>query len=80
MQNTKELSQQNQYLVTRISLIDTVTNIPVGKTATFDCRVLGPMASAKSCVSRLNKAAGFEEYKIGTEDNGVTYSITHNKN
>lgn len=80
MQITKDLSQQNQYLVTRVSLIDTVKSIPVGVTVTFDCRITGPMTSAKSCVSRLNKAAGYEAYKIGTEDNGVTYSITHNAN
>lgn len=35
--------------------------------------------SAKSCVSRLNKAAGREEYKISTPDSGVTYHVTHNK-
>lgn len=37
------------------------------------------MASAKSAVSRLNKAAGREEYKITSTDNGVTYSVIHNK-
>lgn len=79
MQKTKETTPQNQYLVKRVSLTDTVKSIPVGKTVTYDCRVAGPMASAKSCVSRLNKAAGREEYKITTTDNGVTYSVTHNK-
>lgn len=79
MQNTKEISQQNQYLVRRVSLTDTVKNIPAGVTVTFDCREAGPMSSAKSCICRLNKAAGYEAYKISTEDNGVTYTITHNK-
>lgn len=75
---TKEKSTQNQYLVKRVSLTDTIKSIPSGETVTYDCRVAGPMASAKSCVSRLNKAAGREEYKITTNDNGVTYAVTHN--
>lgn len=79
MQNTKQISQQKPYLVKRVSLTDSFKSIPSGVTATYDCRVAGPMASAKSCVSRLNKAAGREEYKITSEDNGVTYSVTHNK-
>lgn len=78
MNKTKEISSQNQYLVKRVSLTDSIKSIPVGVTATFDCREAGPMASAKSAVSRLNKEAGREEYKISSEDNGVTYSVTHN--
>lgn len=79
MQKTKEMPQQNQYLVRRVSLTDSIKSIPAGMTVTFDCREAGSMASAKSAISRLNKAAGREEYKITSEDNGVTYSVTHNK-
>lgn len=79
MQKTKEFTQQKPYLVKRVSLTDSFKSIPYGVTVTYDCRVAGPMASAKSCVSRLNKAAGYEEYKVASEDNGVTYSVTHNK-
>lgn len=78
MQNTKENLAQNQYLVKRVSLADSFRSIPAGVTVTFDCRVAGSMASAKSCVSRLNSSAGQEEYKITSTDNGVTYSVTHN--
>ena len=78
MQKTKEMPQQNQYLVRRVSLTDSIKSIPAGVTVTYDCREAGSMASAKSAVSRLNKAAGREEYKVITNDNGVTYSITHN--
>lgn len=78
MQTTKEKTPQNPYLVTRVSLIDSIKSIPAGVSVTFDCREAGPMASAKSCVCRLNKAAGREEYKITSTDNGVTYSVTHN--
>lgn len=79
MQKTKEMPQQNRYLVRRVSLTDSIKSIPAGVTVTYDCREAGSMASAKSAISRLNKAAGREEYKITSEDNGVTYSVTHNK-
>lgn len=79
MQETKEISAPNQYLVKRVSLTDTIKSIPAGVTVTYDCRVAGPMASAKSCISRLNKVAGYEEYKITSVDNGVTYSVSHIK-
>lgn len=78
MQTTKEKTSQNQYLVRRVSLTDSIKSIPAGVTVTYDCRVAGSMASAKSAVSRLNKAAGREEYKITSTDNGVTYSVIHN--
>lgn len=77
MQNTKENIPQNKYLVRRVSLTDSIKSIPAGITVTFDCREAGSMASAKSAVSRLNKAAGREEFKISSENNGVTYSVTH---
>lgn len=70
---------ENRYLVKKVSITDTLRNIPKGKPVRFDCREAGPMASAKAAVSRLNSAAGREEYKITSEDNGVTYSVTHNK-
>lgn len=79
MQTTKEKTSQNQYLVRRVSLTDSIKSIPAGVTVTYDCRVAGSMASAKSAVSRLNKAAGREEYKITSTDNGVTYSVIHNR-
>lgn len=78
MQTTKEKTSQNQYLVRRVSLTDSIKSIPAGVSVTFDCREAGSMASAKSCVSRLNKVAGREEYRITSTDNGVTYSVTHN--
>ena len=79
MQTTKEKTSQNQYLVRRVSLTDSIKSIPAGVTVTYDCRVAGSMASAKSAVSRLNKGVGREEYKVTSTDNGVTYSVTHNK-
>lgn len=79
MQKTKEIAPRNRYLVRRVSLTESIKSIPVGKTATYDCREAGPMSSAKSAISRLNKAAGRDEYKITSTDNGVTYSVTHNQ-
>lgn len=78
MQKTKEITSQNQYLVRRVSLTDSIKSIPSGVTVTFDCREAGSMASAKSAVSRRNKAAGREEYKVTSTDNGVTYEVAHN--
>ena len=78
MQKTKEITSQNQYLVRRVSLTDSIKSIPSGVTVTFDCREAGSMASAKSAVSRLNKAAGREEYKVTSTDDGVTYEVAHN--
>lgn len=75
---TKKITPKKSYLVMRISITESIKAIPAGETATFDCREAGPMSSAKSCVSRLNKMAGREEYKISTPDNGVTYQVTHN--
>lgn len=79
MQKTKEITDQKLYLVKRVSLMDSFRRIPHGMTVTFDCRQAGSMSSAKSAVSRLNKAAGHEEYKITSVDNGVTYSVSHIK-
>lgn len=79
MQNTKETTSQNQYLVKRVSITDSIKSIPTGVTVTYDCREAGPMASAKSCVCRLNKAAGYKAYKIKSDDNGVHYTVTHQK-
>lgn len=69
---------ENRYIVKKVSITDTLRNIPKGKTVTFDCREVGPMASAKAAVSRLNSAANKEVYSISTTDNGATYSVAHN--
>ena len=69
---------ENRYLVKKVSITDTLRNIPEGKTVLFDCREAGPMASAKAAVSRLNTAANKEVYSITTTDNGATYSVTRN--
>ena len=41
MQNTKEITSQNQYLVRRVSLTDSIKSIPAGVTVTYDCREAG---------------------------------------
>lgn len=79
MQKTKQVTQENPYLVRRVSLTESVKRIPVGVSATFDCREAGTLGTAKSCVCRLNQAAGYEKYAVSTTDNGVTYTITHNE-
>lgn len=41
METTKEKTTQNQYLVKRVSLTDSIKSIPTGVTATYDCREAG---------------------------------------
>jgi hypothetical protein len=66
---------ENHYIVKKVSITETLRNIPVGKPVIFDCREAGAMGSAKAAVSRLNSAAGKEVYTITSEDNGATYII-----
>lgn len=66
---------ENQYLVKKVSVTDTLRNIPVGKTVIFDCRELCSYGTAQAAVSRLNTAAKETIYKISSTDNGVTYSV-----
>lgn len=66
---------ENRYLVKKVSITDTLRNIPKGKPVLFDCREAGSMASAKAAVSRLNSAANKEVYTISSTDNGATYTI-----
>lgn len=78
MDKSKEIQTQNGALVMRVSLVDSFKSIPIGQTITYDCREAGPMTSARSCVCRLNRMAGRNEFELSTTDNGVTYSVTHN--
>lgn len=73
------MTTENRYLVKKVSITDTLRNIPSGMPVLFDCREAGPMASAKAAVSRLNAAAGNEVYTISSEDNGATYTIFRKK-
>lgn len=71
------MNERNDFLVSKVSITASIRNIPVGRSVTFDCRVAGSLSSAKSTVSRLNKAAGYAEYEIVTHDNGASYIVTH---
>jgi hypothetical protein len=66
---------ENNYIVKKVSITETLKNLPVGKPVLLDCREAGSMASAKSAVCRLNAAAGKEVYTISTEDNGATFRV-----
>jgi hypothetical protein len=69
------MKTENSYIVKKVSIVDTIRNIPVGKPVCFDCLEAGPMGSARSAVSRLNAAAGKEIYSISSDDNGATYTV-----
>lgn len=79
MQNSKKIAPQNGYIVKKVSITDTLRNIPSKQAVRFDCRVAGPMASAKAAASRLNTAAGREIYSITTDDNGATYIVSRSE-
>jgi hypothetical protein len=66
---------ENSYIVKKVSITETLRNIPVGKLVLFDCKEAGSMGSAKAAVSRLNASAGKEVYRITSDDNGATYKI-----
>lgn len=70
---------KNCYIVKKVALTETFRNIPVGQSVLFDCREAGLYSSAKAAVSRLNASVGHEAYSITTDDNGVTYTVTHNQ-
>ncbi|MGM9864056.1 MAG: hypothetical protein ACI305_07340 [Lepagella sp.] len=76
METKTNSTPKNPHLVMRVALAESIRSIPVGNTVTFDCRDAGPYTSAKGTVSRLNKAAGREEFAISSSDNGSTYTIT----
>jgi hypothetical protein len=69
------MMKENDYLVKKVSITETLKRIPVGTSVLFDCREAGPMGSAKSAICRLNSAAGKDVYTITSEDNGATYKI-----
>lgn len=66
---------KNCYIVKKVSIMDTLRNIPAGEAVLFDCREFGPMTSAKAAISRLNAVAGQEVYGITSNDNGATYTV-----
>lgn len=72
---TNKNEERNQYLVRKVSIIDTLRNLPVGKPIMFDCREAGPLNSAYSAVNRL-KSKGEGEWRVNPNDNGAHYIIT----
>lgn len=70
--------EENKYIVKKISVMDTLRNLPVGKPVIFDCRELCAYGTALSAVCRLN-SANADSYRLITDDNGVTFTITRLK-
>lgn len=69
-----EKVEKNKYLVKKVSMIDTMRNMPVGRPVQFDAKECGPMSSARSAASRLAQA-GEGEWIVASDDNGATYII-----
>ena len=67
---------ENLPLVRKVAITDTLKLIPCGKTARYSCKDM-PLLSIYSAVSRLNKAAGREEYRVSRViDGGAGCEIT----
>ncbi|MDE6860910.1 MAG: hypothetical protein K2J65_10925 [Duncaniella sp.] len=57
-------------------LAEIINHIPRGESVKFDAVKHGPVSTAKAAVSRANKRLGTAEWKLTTDDNGVTYIVT----
>lgn len=76
MVNAKLNEAKNCLIVKRVSIIDTLRNIPHGMEAHFTRRELGNRdGSVMSAVSRLNTAAGAKEYAARIDDADGSYWI-----
>ena len=69
-----EKVEKNKYLVKKVSIIDTMRNMPLDKPVQFVAKECGPMSSARSAASRLAQA-GEGEWIVASDDNGATYII-----
>lgn len=71
---SKEIEEKNKYLVKKVSIVDTMRNMPYDKPITFDALECGPISSARSAASRLAQA-GEGKWLVDSDNNGVTYTI-----
>lgn len=69
-----EIVEKNKYLVKKVSMIDTMRNMPIGKPVKFEAKECGPLSSARSAATRLAQA-GEGEWIVASDDNGVTFII-----
>jgi len=67
--------QQNSFIVRKVSMIDTLRNLPVGKPVEFSCREVGYLNTAYSAANRL-ESKGEGEWRIEPHDNGAHYTVT----
>lgn len=78
MKEQQNLASDNPVIVRKVSVIDTLRAIKPGNSATYRSRDLGLYSSACSAVCRLNSSCP-GSYSIVTDDNGESYTVTHNK-
>lgn len=69
-----EAVQKNKYLVRKISIIDTLRNMPTGQTVLYEAKECGSLSSARSAACRLAQY-GEGEWIITSDDNGATYNV-----
>lgn len=68
-------SEQNRYIVRKVSMVDTFRNLPVGRPVDFDCREVGMLNTAYAAANRL-RASKEGNYKIEPKENGAHYIVT----
>lgn len=75
MKTSIKENEQNQYIVRKVSMVDTFRNLPVGHPVDFDCREVGMLNTAYAAANRL-RASKEGEYKIEPKENGSHYVVT----
>lgn len=75
MNTTQAIGEENRYIVKKVSLIDTLRGLPIGKPVIFDCREVGSFGTVNATRCRLiNNGEG--DWRLETSDNGVHYTVT----
>ena len=67
--------EKNKYLIKKVSIMETMRNLPYNKPVEFDAETCGPMSSARTAATRLAQN-GSGKWLVESKNNGVTYTIT----
>lgn len=57
-------------------LAEIINHMEVGDQVRFEAKKHGALTAARSAVSRANSRLGATEYRVFSNDNGVTYMVT----
>lgn len=77
MESTKLIAKKKFIIVKKISVVDTLRNIPHKTEVHFTRRELGNRdGSVQSAISRLNKTANAREYSLRIDDADGSYWVS----